>query len=133
MDMKVFRNLTIAMLVVAAGCGGGGDSSSIAGVGTGTPTGGTPAPTGGTTAPTSTNAVSISDNQFTPSAILVSVGTTVTWTWATGASTHNVTFADGTVSGDHSSGTFARTFTTAGTFNYLCTLHAGMTGSVTVQ
>jgi plastocyanin len=129
--MKVFRKLTIAMLVVAAGCGGGGDSSSIAGTTPGT-TGGTPTPTGGTTAPTSTNAVTISDNQFTPAAILVPVGTTVTWTWAQNASTHNVTFPDGTGSGDHSSGTFQRTFPSAGTFSYLCTLH-GMAGTVTVQ
>ena len=43
------------------------------------------------------------------------------------------TFVDGTHSADIKSGTFTRTFTTAGTFTYTCTLHAGMNGTVTVQ
>ena len=66
----------------------------------------------------------------------MTVGTTVNFTFeSTG---HNVTFnivngrpAD--ISGTNSNTTIARTFATAGTFGYVCTLHAGMTGTVSVQ
>jgi plastocyanin len=129
--MKFLRNLTIATLVAAAACGGGGSSNSVTNPTGGNPTGGHP--TGGNDSPQATNAVSVSDNLFTPVNILVSVGTTVTWTWAPNVSTHNVVFADGTKSSDQATGTFTRTFSTAGTFNYSCTLHSGMNGSVKVQ
>jgi plastocyanin len=33
----------------------------------------------------------------------------------------------------NTSGTFTRTFTTAGTFAFHCSFHAGMTGQVVVQ
>jgi plastocyanin len=83
--------------------------------------------------PVQTNQVSIGNNFFTAPSILVPVGTTVTWTWEPGAVTHNVTFGDGS-SGDKNAGaTYTRTFTTAGTFTYHCTIHPGMTGSVLVQ
>jgi plastocyanin len=36
-------------------------------------------------------------------------------------------------SGDRSSGTFTVTFSTAGTYNFHCSIHAGMTGVVTVH
>jgi plastocyanin len=129
--MKVLRNLTIAMLVAAASCGG--DAST--GVTT-PPTGGNQnpgTPSGGTDTPVATNQVGVSDNVFSPVSIVVTAGTTVTWTWAAGVAAHNVTFGDGTNSGDKSTGTFSRTFSTAGTFNYSCTLHAGMNGTVKVN
>jgi plastocyanin len=85
-------------------------------------------------APVSSNAVTISNNQFSSSNIQVSAGTTVTWTWASNASQHNVSFSDGTTSGNRgANATFTRTFATAGTFSYFCTLHSGMTGTVTVK
>lgn len=60
----------------------------------------------------------------------------MTWNNTSGV-THNVTFAAATGApsniGDHSSGSNARTFNTSGTFNYSCTLHGGMAGSVTVR
>jgi len=67
----------------------------------------------------------------------------VTWTWNTCGSDgygitcvmHDVLFDDGATSGAQNSGTFARTFATAGTFNYHCSIHgaAVMSGVVTVQ
>jgi len=131
--MKLLRNLTIATLVAAAACGGGGASNSVTNP---NPTGGNPTggnPTGGNDSPQATNAVSVGDNIFTPANVVVAVGATVTWTWAANVSTHNVVFSDGSKSPDQASGTFARTFSTAGTFNYTCTLHSGMAGSVKVQ
>ena len=78
--------------------------------------------------------VTITNNQFTPSTISVAAGTTITWQWNSGGVDHNVTFADGPTSGTKSSGSYARTFDTPGTYPYVCTIHQGqgMTGTVTV-
>jgi len=73
-------------------------------------------------------------NAFNPQQVDVTVGSTVGWRFAT---THNVTFAAtaGAPSNitDTGSGTVSRTFNTAGTFNYQCTIHLGMTGTVVVH
>lgn len=83
-------------------------------------------------APTQAN-VSVGDNFFDPTAATIAAGGQVTWTW-NGAVTHNVTFPAGTNSSNQASGTFTRTFATAGTFDYLCTIHgAAMSGQVVVQ
>jgi len=124
--MKFFNGLAATALIVAAGCGGSG-TDSVTGTTTGGTTGGTQ--TGGTS---TTNAISVNDNFFSPNSTQVPVGATVTWTWV-GSSTHNVTFTDAS-SGDKTTGqSFSRTFSSAGTFNYRCTLHGGMTGAVIVQ
>ena len=127
------RILALAAISLAAACGGGGgDTTSPTPPNNNNP--GTPTPPV-QTGPVSTNSVSVSDDQFSPANIQVSPGTTVTWTWASGSTTHNVTFSDGTPgSGDKPAGsTFSRTFSTAGTFNYSCTIHPGMSGSVLVK
>ena len=73
-------------------------------------------------------------NQFQPSQVTIARGGTVTWTFA---ALHNVTFQSGNGVPANipntSSGSVSRTFTTAGTFNYTCTIHPGMNGSVVVQ
>jgi plastocyanin len=78
--------------------------------------------------------VTVANNLFNPASLSVPVNGTVTWQWNSGGVAHNVTFQDGTVSGDRTSGSFPRTFSAAGTYPYVCTLHAaeGMTGTVTV-
>jgi plastocyanin len=130
--MKAIRNFAVAALIAAVACGGGGDIPAVTGTTGGNPGGGTP--TGGSDSPQATNAVTVSDNIFTPTNIVVTAGTTVTWTWAAGSAAHNVTFADGAQSGDKTGGaTYTRTFSTVGTFNYSCTIHPGMNGSVKVQ
>jgi plastocyanin len=122
----------IATFITVGACGGGGSDTT-----TGVTTGGTPStPTTPTTptAPTQTNAVAVGDDFFSPSSIQVAVGTTVTWTWANGAAQHNVTFGDGVASNTLVGGqSYSRTFSTAGTFAYVCTLHGSMTGSVLVK
>jgi plastocyanin len=127
-------NIRFALLAVGlaftAACGGSSGPTTPT-ASTGGTTGGTTG--GGTTAPTSTNSVSVANNHFDPANIQVAPGTTVTWSWASGASTHNVTFADGGSSGDKATGSYSRTFATAGTFTYACTLHGGMNGSVLVK
>jgi plastocyanin len=71
-----------------------------------------------------------------PPDVDIAVGGTVTWTFQ--SLTHNVTFtttAAGTPAntGDQTNTSVPRTFTTAGTFTYHCTLHPGMNGTVTVH
>ena len=95
---------------------------------------GTPQVTFTTTAQLITT-VTIADNSFTPSTLTVPLHTTVTWSW-TGVNTHNVTFTTAgapTDISDRTSGDVGRTFDTAGTFQFHCTHHAGMTGSITVN
>jgi hypothetical protein len=87
--------------------------------------------------PAPPNSISVSSNQFNPSQLTVSTGTTVTWNFQSGP--HNVTFQDNQgSSGDQSSGSHDRTFNAAGTFRFRCTRHSsdftsGMSGSIVVQ
>jgi plastocyanin len=89
-----------------------------------------------TALPTTAN-VTVGDNFFSPDSVRIAVGGTVTWDWGAGGVTHNVTFTPSAgVPADianRNSGTQSRTFSTAGTFIYRCTIHAGMNGSVVAQ
>ena len=82
--------------------------------------------------------VQVANNSFTPKDITIPVNTVVTWQWQTVTSVHNVTFAatppgaPANIPDRSAVGTVSRTFNNAGTFNYQCTNHPGMTGSVTV-
>jgi plastocyanin len=78
--------------------------------------------------------VSVGDNFFSPKALTISVNDQVKWTW-TGSAQHSSTSNTGLWnSGLHGKGgTFSNTFTSAGTFPYHCTVHAGQTGTITVQ
>ncbi|PPK65619.1 cupredoxin family copper-binding protein [Actinokineospora auranticolor] len=85
-------------------------------------------------APVATNTVSIKDFAFAPPLVTVKAGTTVTWTNGD-TEPHTVTSNGGGPlksptmnSGD----TFRYTFTTPGHFDYLCTIHPFMTGTVEV-
>ncbi len=117
------------------GCGGGGYGAEPSG-----PTG----PTGPSGSPNSAvvsmrgDADIYGETTFSFSPLAVSIARNGTVTWSNGTGTvHNVTFvatagAPANI-GDHAGGTTVRTFTTAGTFNYNCTQHAGMSGQVIVQ
>lgn len=73
-----------------------------------------------------------SDYVFSPSSITVATGDTVSWT-NNGAEPHDVT-GSGLDSGTLQSGQgYSHTFTSAGDFSYICSLHPFMKGSVTVQ
>jgi len=91
--------------------------------------------TNATTAPLAAD-VTVSNNFFNPAAVTIAATGTVTWTWSAGAVIHNVTFSTAgspTNIPNTNSGSQQRTFPNPGTFNYECTIHPGMTGSVTVQ
>jgi plastocyanin len=85
-------------------------------------------------APPAAVAVEIQNETFLPATLTVAAGTTVTWTSRdddphTVTSTENV-FASGGLEKDEA---FSYTFTTPGTYPYLCKLHPHMTGTIIVK
>jgi plastocyanin len=85
------------------------------------------------TGPVGPEVIEMRDNSFSPQNVTVDVGTAVRWV-NEGNNPHNTTsgsaWSSSNLQPDQS---FERTFTTAGTFPYVCTLHAGMAGTVTVE
>jgi plastocyanin len=91
--------------------------------------------TGPPAVPTAGDAVVIKNFAFAPAALVVKVGTTVTWT-NQDTDAHTVT-SQGSggplTSAALSTGqSYSYTFTTPGTYAYLCTIHPFMTATVTV-
>lgn len=91
--------------------------------------------TSASSTPEATNSVSIANFAFSPAAITVKKGVTVTWT-NNDSTTHTVTEMDnqdGPNSGNVAPGkTYTFTYNTTGTFKYRCSIHPSMTGTVTV-
>jgi plastocyanin len=84
-------------------------------------------------APSATFGVSIGNLFFNPQTLTITVNDTVVWT-NTVATQHTTTSAGEWDSGNLGlNETFAFTFTSAGVFSYICTIHpADMTGTITV-
>lgn len=82
----------------------------------------------------SPNTVTMAGMAFSPGTITVPAGTTITWK-NTDNMAHTVTADDNSFdSGNIGAGSsYTRTFSVAGTYNYHCTIHAGMNGKVVVQ
>jgi plastocyanin len=108
-----------------AGCGGGDGGTSSAPATTSGASG------GGGTEPV---AVTMKNIAFTPRSVSVKVGQKVEWTNDDSVD-HNViatsgaSFRSNTFGQD---GTFSYTPTRAGTIDYVCTIHPGMTGTIVV-
>lgn len=132
-----------ALLAVLAGCGPATPAAAPPGTATPAPTvtptmtmpGMTPSAAAGDPSgrPVATGTVAIRDFAFAPATITVRVGTTVTWTnsdqdahtvSATGGAFTSPTLATGA--------TYRYTFTKAGRYDYLCTIHPFMTATVVV-
>ena len=133
----------LALAVVAAGCGGGDDDNGDSGNGGGNaPAAEEPAaPTaeddgggsgsGGTGPGTQ---VSMKDIKFNPGTVTIKPGGKVTWTNDDSVG-HDVTaddFESGSPGGIDGGSTFSHTFKKPGTYNYVCSVHPGMKGSVKV-
>jgi plastocyanin len=122
--MRLTGMLTAFAALLACGGGGGGNG------------GGGPNPPTGPTPPSLSATVTLGASSFNPASVPLLVTGTVTFTNNSGI-VHNVTFAPATGApdniGDHAAGSNQRTFNTAGTFDFECTLHAFMTGQVVVQ
>lgn len=96
--------------------------------------GASPAAGDSTPATASGPAVDIKGFAFGPASLTVSAGDTVTWS-NNDAVAHTVTASDGSFdSGTVAPGeTFTFTFPAAGSFDYVCSFHPNMTGTVVVQ
>ena len=133
----------VLLAAVVLGCGGSGGDSGYT---TGPSTGGNNNPPAGGGAGNATGSASVtmqsSDDgygyqtfSFSPSSVAITKGGTVTWN-NTGSTVHNVTFtSQGAPAGvaNFSGGSKTVTFPNSGTYQYQCTNHAGMQGTVTVQ
>jgi plastocyanin len=77
--------------------------------------------------------VAIAGFAFSPATVTISMGDSVTWTNQDGTAhtaTASGTFDSGNLAGGAS---YTATFSTAGTYDYLCSIHPTMTGRVVVQ
>jgi plastocyanin len=75
--------------------------------------------------------VTIEDMAFVPDWLRIEAGDTVTWVWNDGAFAHDVA-GDGFRSEVMSEGTFSYRFDEPGTYDYVCTRHPDMTGTIDV-
>jgi plastocyanin len=77
--------------------------------------------------------VTVATFAFDPQSVTVAAGTGVTWTNNDSAA-HTVTFTGGPDLGQFGTGdSVSRSFDSAGEFDYVCTIHPGMAGTVVVQ
>ncbi len=118
-------HLTVATVVLSAGLVACGSSGSGGGG-----TMGPPAPS-----PQSATVAATPQLAFSPNAVTIAPGGTVTF--AFGAVGHAVKFDTGTnppgdIPGVNADTSVSRTFATAGTFAFHCTIHPQMTGTIVV-
>ena len=123
----------LAGVLAASACGGSSDNKNTP-VPVATSPAGTPKTTQAATTPVAGGASVVMKNfAFDPKTVTIKVGQTVTWTNQDSA-THTVTGDGGIDSGDLPKGqSYSKTFDTAGTFNYHCSIHPSMTGQVIVE
>jgi plastocyanin len=111
--------LSVSFLLALAACGGG------------TGTYGNPGPGNGTTVAATASLA------FSPNPLTVNSGQAVTF--AFGSVAHNVIFdspgaaTPADIPGSNANVSIDRTFATAGTYRFHCTIHPGMAGSIVVR
>ena len=77
--------------------------------------------------------ITMTANTFVPAELTVSAGSTVTWE-NTSSVLHTVTSEDGLFDEElPPDATFSFVFDVPGTYDYVCTLHPGMEGTIIVE
>ena len=126
---RILLALCAIVALAAAGCGGSNSSSTSSGSSSGSASTGAASSGGGGVA------IKMQNIAFDPKSVTVKVGQKVTWT-NDDTVDHNVTSQSGeSIKSDNfgKGGTFSFTPTKAGTIKYVCTIHPGMTATLTVQ
>jgi plastocyanin len=124
---RILLAICAVVALAAVGCGGGDD-------------GGGGSSSGSSSAPAAASsgggvAIKMQNIAFAPKAVTVKVGQKITWT-NDDTTDHNVTADSGADFKSDNFGkgaTFDFTPDKAGTIKYECTLHPGMTATITVQ
>lgn len=116
----------LIMVIIVIGMNGCSKSSSDVLPVVNNPGGGNPSP--------GANEVWMQNTAFTPATKTITAGTTITWT-NKDATSHDVASLTGVFTSPTmgQGATFSYTFTAAGTYNYRCTFHQGMNGTIIVQ
>jgi plastocyanin len=120
--------LCSVVALAAAGCGGSDNGGSSSTAASSTSTAASSSSGGGV-------AIKMQNIQFDPKDVTVKVGQKVTWTNDDSVD-HNVTAQSGADFKSKNFGngaTFSFTPDKAGTIKYVCTIHPGMTATLTVQ
>jgi plastocyanin len=131
--IRLFALLVGVVALALAGCGGSDDDKGSGG-GKARPESKTATAAGGGASGGGTVRVSMKNIKFVPPSIQAKVGQKVTWTNDDPVA-HTVTaqkgadFDSGTV---NSGGRFSFTPRKAGSIDYVCTIHPGQTGTITV-
>jgi plastocyanin len=122
---RIVLALCAVVALAAAGCGGSDDNGGSS--------------SGSTSAPAAASgggvAIKMQNIAFDPKAVTVKVGQKITWT-NDDSTDHNVTADSGADFKSDTIGkgaTFEFTPDKAGTIKYECTIHPGMTATITVQ
>jgi len=123
--------LTVVLVgtsLVLAACGGSGNSSSggdcnVKGAGSGT---------AAATVTVISDPVTV--GAYAPKAVTINAGQSIGWDWQDQEAPHSVTADDGSFDSclQNAGYKFLVTYTKSGTFTYHCTIHAQMTGTVSV-
>jgi amicyanin len=96
----------------------------------------TPVITPSRTASVSDNTINITKNKFDPATMTVKVNSTVRWV-NTDDHPHNIEFKDKAFSTSTyllgAGQSFSQRFLRAGTYDYACTIHPSMQGTITVE
>jgi amicyanin len=121
-----------AIVLATVGVGGGKSAAGNNMAGMAMSAQAAAAPAGASTA-VATDAVDIKNFAFSPATVTVKAGSTVVWTNADSIQ-HDITFDGGSISSSvlNHNDTFSHTFTTAGTYHYICSIHPFMHGTVIV-
>ena len=136
--MARWTGLVLAFTVVLAACGGSGADDDAAATSNPASTTSRPASSTSSTQPEAKpvegDSVEVQDFSFHPEKLLVSVGTTVTWTNKDPA-THTASADDGLFDTKSMQPGTSHTFTfeRAGTFAYHCNIHPTMTAAIIVR
>lgn len=130
MQRAISTLLSVGLVVGLSACGSSGSGSG------GNSGGGITGPTTPTPSPQTATVAGTANLAFDPNSVTVAPGGTVTFSFGTVG--HNVTFdpvagVPASILGVNANTSISRTFNTAGTYTFHCTIHPQMTGTIIVS